>query len=228
MLSLKSITGINEVGGSIRSSIAKLSGIVFCLLLGASFFFLSSCESGGVGGVGWDSEDEVAEARSFPSIESSRLVVTTQDVPFQTFKQQFETVFEDFEYRGAPVGESVGIARTEINGTLYSVSYENFILKVLRGNDLIAERKLPSVFGMHPISSAFVPGGTPEEDRVICRTHSRATTGLHYILIVEGSGEVLFEKVVTAAEDWDIAPGNPNEIIIGGARTKTVLTIRSR
>jgi hypothetical protein len=205
----------------------RLTGIVFCFVLSVSLIVLSSCGSGGIGGVGWDNPDDIAAARNFPAIESNRLVVTTQEVPFQTFKQEFETVFQDFEYRGAPVGESAGIVKTQIRGTSYSIQYENFVLKVFQGNDLIVERRLPRVFNMHPVSSAVIPGKSAADDRVLCRTQSRATTGLHYVLIAEGSGDILFEKVVTAAEDWDILSGESDEIIIGGARTKTVIFMRN-
>ena len=201
--------------------------IVFCLAVVVSLFVSPSCGSGGIGGVGWDNEDDVATARNYPAIESSRILVTTQEVPFQTFKQEFDTVFQDFQYRGAPVGESAETVKTQIAGTPYSVAYESFVLKVFLGNNLIVERKLPRVFYMHPISSAVIPGKSPADDRILCRTHSRASTGLHYILIVEGRGDILFEKVVTAAEDWDILPGESNELIIGGARTKTVIAQRN-
>jgi hypothetical protein len=150
---------------------------------GLLLLVLSACEPGGVGGVGWDSDDDISQAKKYPAIESSRLVLTTQEVPAQTFKQEFDTVFQDFQYRGAPVGESGETLRTQIVGTPYSVSYEMFVLKIFRGDDLIVERKLPRVFYMHPLNSAVIPGQSQAHDRILCRSMSRATTGLHYILI---------------------------------------------
>jgi hypothetical protein len=205
----------------------RLSGIVFCLAAVVSSFISFSCGSSGIGGDGWDNPDDIAAARKYPSIESSHLVVTTQEVPFQTFKQEFDTVFHDFQYWGAPVGESAETIKTQIAGTPYLVAYENFVLKVFRENNLIVERKLPHVFYMHPINSAIILGKSAADDRILCRTQSRATTGLHYILIAEGSGNILYEKVVSAAEDWDILLGESNELIIGGARTKTVIATRN-
>ena len=202
-------------------------GFCLCLVVVVSSFISSSCGSGGIGGVGWDDEDDVEAARKYPAVESSRILVTTQEVPYRTFKQGFDDVFEDFQYRGAPVGEWSKTVKTEIAGTPYSVAYENFVLKVFLGNNLIVERKLPPVFYMHPITSAVIPGKSSADDRILCRTHSRATTGLHYILIVDGNGDILFEKVVSGAEDWDILPGESNEIIIGGAQTKTVIAARN-
>ena len=79
---------------------------------------------------------------------------------------------------------------------------------------------------MHPISSGVILGNSPTEDIILCRTQSRATTGLHYIFIVDGSGDILFEKVIGAGEDWDIVPGKNEDIIIGGARSKTTLSLR--
>lgn len=76
---------------------------------------------------------------------------------------------------------------------------------------------------MHPMSSGVLSGHLPAEDMVVCRTQSRGTTGLHYILIADGNGEILFEKIVSAADDWDILPGKSGEIIIGGSNTKTTI-----
>jgi YD repeat-containing protein len=153
-------------------------------------------------------------------------IVTTEEVPYQTFKQEFDSVFRDFKHNGAPIAGSSDILKTQIAGTLYSVSYENFVLKVFRKGDVIAERKLPRVFYMHPVSSGVIIGKSPADDRILCRTHSRATTGLHYVFIADGNGDILFEKVIKASEDWDILPGNSGEIIIGGARTKIVISER--
>ena len=66
----------------------------------------------------------------------------------------------------------------------------------------------------------------PDKFGILCRTHSRATTGLHYVFVADGNGDILFEKIIKASEDWDILPGNSGEIIIGGARTKTVISPR--
>ena len=189
-----------------------------------SLIALSSCS--GIGGVGWDDEKETEIARQFPAIESNRISVSVEEVPFQTFKQEFDTVFLDFQYHGDPVGTYPGEFKTQIAGTPYSVSYEDFVLRVFRGGDVIAERRLPNVFYMHSISSGVILGKSPAEDRILCRTKSRATTGLHYVFIADGNGEILFEKVMKASEDWDILPGNSGEIIIGGARSKTIISDR--
>ena len=205
----------------------KARSVIFGSVVVVSSFISSSCGSGGIGGAGWDDQDNVAAARKYPAIESSRIAVTTQEVPYKTFKQGFDDVFQDFQYRGAPVGDYSETIKTEIAGTPYSVAYQNFALRIFRGNDLIVERTLPRVFYMHSMNSAVIPGKSSADDRILCRTNSRATTGLSYILIVDGNGDILFEKVVSGAEDWDILPGESNEIIIGGAQTKTVIAARN-
>lgn len=202
--------------------------VVFLLAVGISFFVSSSCGSGDIGGVGWDTQDDVTAARNYPATESNRISVTKEEVRYQTFKQEFERVFHDFPHWGAPVGGwSPETARNQISGTPYSVAYESFVLKVFREGNLIVERKLPRVFYMHSLNSAVIPGKSTADDRILCHTRSRATTALGYILIVDGSGEILFEKVVPGAEDWDILPGESNEIVIGGAQTKTVIAMRA-
>ncbi|MCC7306237.1 MAG: hypothetical protein IT173_01625 [Acidobacteria bacterium] len=182
-----------------------------------------ACQFGGVGGVGWDETDEIEKAKQFSSIESGRISTVTEGVAYGTYKQEFEGVFDDFPYKGNSVGASTNPQRTQINGTPYSVSYENFVLTVFRENVSIATRRLPTVFYMHPVSSGAILRNSASNDRVLCRTLSRATTGLHYVLIVDGSGEILFEKVMPASEDWDILFGPRDEVIIGGARTRTII-----
>ena len=178
------------------------------------------CERGiDIGGAGWDDAADVEEAKRFPTITSDRISLTTEEVPFRAFRQEFDTVFNDFPHSGSPAKNS----KTQISGTPYSVSYEHFTLRVFRDDLVIAERKLPRIFYMHPMSSGAMPGGAPGSDTILCRTNSRATTGLHYICILDGEGHILFESVVGASEDWDIIPGDAGEIIIGGARTKIVI-----
>ncbi|MBX7062202.1 MAG: hypothetical protein K1X52_11125 [Pyrinomonadaceae bacterium] len=201
----------------------RLTG--FHLVVVALFFiFSSSCGIGNIGGAGWDTQSDKDSARNYPTIVSNRIRLTSEEVSYGTFEQKFTSVFEDFRYHGEPVPSSESI-NTQISGTPYSVSYKDFVLKVYRAESAILERKLPSVFYMHPVSSAVIPGKSPADDRILCRTNSRATTGLHYILIADGNGEILFEKVVTAAEDWDILLGESGEIIIGGSHTKTVIAL---
>ena len=164
-------------------------------------------------------------ARQYPAIESNRILVTVEEVPFQTFKQEHDGVFSDFEHYGEPVGFYPGEFKTQIAGTPYSVSYQDFVLKVFRGDNVIAERKLPNI-PWSAIRSAVILGKSPAEDRILCRTRSRAATGRHYVSIFDGNGEILFEKVMRSGDDWVILPGNSGEIIIGGARSKTIISDR--
>ena len=191
-----------------------------------SFFVAMSCRPDGIGGAGWDDKRDVETARKYPAIESSRVLVTTSEVPYQTFKQEFDNVFKDFQYSGGLIAGASESLKTKIEGTPYSVSYENFVLKVFRDDEVIAERNLPKVFYMHSMSSGAIIGKSRDEDRILCRTLSRGTTGLHYVFISDGNGDILFEKVVAASEDWDILPGDSGEIIIGGSRTRTVISQR--
>ncbi len=189
--------------------------------------FTSGCRPSNIGGAGWDEARDIEEAKRYPTIESNRILVVTEEVPYDTFKQEFDTVFQDFPFSGNPISSAkFESTKTQISGTPYLVSYENNVLKILRDDVLIAERKLPRVFYMHPISSGTVLGKSRTEDVILCRTQSRATTGLHYILIVDGNGEILFEKIMGAGKDWDILPGKNGEIIIGGARIKTTISQR--
>jgi len=189
-------------------------------------FTSSGCRPPNIGGAGWDEVLDVEEAKRYPQIESNRILVTTEEVPYRTFKQEFDTVFQDFQYRGNLIAGVSEISKTQIARTPYSISYENYVLKVFRDDLLIAERKLPPVFYMHSMNSAVMPGASPPEDRILCRTKSRATTGLHYVFIADGNGEILFEKIMTSGEDWDILPGKDGDIVIGGARTKTTISSR--
>jgi hypothetical protein len=116
-------------------------------------------------------------------------------------------------------------AKTKITNTRYSISYENFSLKLYLDDSVIAERKLPKIFYMHKLSSGAILGKSGEEDIILCRTYSRATTGLHYISIFNGKGEILYESVLSAKDDWDIVLGENREIIIGGANSKTAIKI---
>jgi hypothetical protein len=175
-----------------------------------------------VGGAGWDATDKIEKAKRYPTTESNRITIQTEEVPPRTFHQEFETVFTDFPFSGKPVDN--GIA--PISGTPYSVSYQNFVLRIFREKAVVAERNLPEVFYMHPMSSAAIVTDSPKDDVILCRTHSRSTTGLHYVLITDGSGEILFEKVLGAAEDWDVLLGSDGVIVIGGARTKTTISKR--
>jgi len=54
---------------------------VFCLAVAASICVSSSCGSNSIGGVGWDNADDTAATRKYPAIDSSRILVTTQEVP---------------------------------------------------------------------------------------------------------------------------------------------------
>jgi hypothetical protein len=191
-----------------------------------SLIFTVACKFSGVGGAGWDDKGDIEIAKQYPIIESNRVVISREEVPYQTFKQEFDGVFQDFPYHGKLTSDSSEISKTQIVGTPYYFSYENFALKFFRDNDVIAERTLPKVFYMHPISLAVIIGKSRAEDRILCRTYSRATTGLHYVFIADGNGDILFEKVMGASEDWDILPGNFGEIIIGGAYTKMVISQR--
>lgn len=188
---------------------------------------ISACRSPNIGGVGWDEKKDIEEAKRYPLTKSNRILVKTEEVPFNTFKQESNAVFKDFPYSGDPISSSsFENTKTNISETPYTVSYENNILKILRDDVPISERQLPRVFYMHPISSGATLGNSRAEDLILCRTISRATTGLHYILIIDGNGEILFEKILGAAEDWDILPGNNGDIIIGGARAKTTISQR--
>ena len=175
-----------------------------------------------VGGAGWDPTDRVEKAKRYPTTQSNRITVKTEEVPAQTFHQEFDTVFNDFPFSGKPIDNSA----TQISGTPYSVSYENFVLRIFREKVVIEERQLPEVFYMHAMSSGAIITGSSKDDVILCRTNSRATTGLHYVLIADGAGEILFERVLRAAEDWDILPGNDGDIVIGGARTKITISKR--
>jgi hypothetical protein len=197
------------------------------LLVVVVLFPTPGCRTPNIGGVGWDENRDLEEAKRYPAIESNRILVTTEEVPYQTFKQEFDTVFQDFQYRGNLIAGSSETPKTQIAGTFYSVSYENFVLKVFRDGGVIAERNLPRVFYMHTMKSAAILGTSKAEDRILCRTQSRATSGLHYVFIADGNGDILFEKIMTAAEDWDILPSADGNIVIGGARSKTVISPRN-
>jgi hypothetical protein len=188
----------------------------------------ASCRFGGVGGAGWDDSGDVENAKRYPTTESNRISITTEEVPYGTFKQEFYTVFQDFPHSGNPVPapETPDITKTQISGTPYSVSYERYVLKIFRDEAVIAERKLPRVFYMHPLSSGAILGKSRTEDIILCRTQSRGTTGLHYVFIADGNGEILFEKIIGAGEDWDILPSKNGDIVIGGARSKTTISMR--
>ncbi|HEX8247403.1 MAG TPA: hypothetical protein VF599_04400 [Pyrinomonadaceae bacterium] len=124
------------------------------LFIAVIVFTAPACRPPNIGGAGWDEEQAVEEAGRYPAIESSRISVATEVVPFKTFKQEFHTVFQDFPYSGNPISSGgAESTKTQISGTPYSVSYENYVLKILRDDVLIAERKLPRVFYMHPMSS---------------------------------------------------------------------------
>ncbi len=199
---------------------------IFLVFTVTALLITSACRFGGIGGAGWNDSSDVEMAKSYPTTESNRILVTTEEVPYSTFKQEFQTVFQDFPHSGNPVPDTSDITKTQISGTPYLVSYENFVLKVFRDDTQIAERNLPRVFYMHPISSGAMLGKARTDDVILCRTQSRGTTGLHYIFIIDGNGEILFEKIMGAGEDWDILPGKTGEIIIGGARTKTTISQR--
>ena len=114
-------------------------------------FTTIGCRAPNIGVAGWDEARDIEEAKRYPAIESNRISVTTEEVDYKTFKQEFDNVFQDFPYRGNPISSArFESTKTQINGTPYLVSNENFVLKILRENVLIAERKLPAVFYMHP------------------------------------------------------------------------------
>jgi hypothetical protein len=192
---------------------------MFLLLL-----FECSCGSSGIGGDSWDDLSNVENAKQYPSTASNRITVRSEEVPFQSFKQEFNSVFDDFPFNGAPVGSSSGNLKTRIGATPYSVSYENVVLKIYKDDAPITQRILPNIFTMHPMNSGVILGAKRSGDRILCRTVSRSTTGLHYVLILDGNGEIIFEKVLGAADEWDILPGIAGNIILGGARTKIVIS----
>lgn len=183
----------------------------------------SGCRGwGGFGGAGYDPAAAVEEARRFPATQSASVSVTTVEVPAGTFRQEFDSIFDDFPRRGRPSQGS----QAAIEGSSYTVSYENYLLRLFRGESVIFEQRLPRVFYMHPVNSGLLPGESGEEDLAVFRVRSRATTGLHYVCVVSGRGEVIFERVMHAYEVWDITATKDGEIIVGGARTKTVITGR--
>lgn len=200
----------------------------FVVLIFVTVSFLSGCYSNkqnqGLGAVGWDSPSDIEEAKQYPSVKAENVVVTSSETPYGTFYQEFDTVFQDFPYSGIPVMD----AKTKINNTRYSIAYENFSLKLYSDDNIIIERKLPKIFYMHKMASGLIPGKSGEADIILCRTNSRATTGLHYIGIFNGKGEVLYENVLSTKDDWDIVLDKNREIIIGGANTKIVINIASQ
>ena len=201
----------------------KLSRLAASLLLVMAAACTSGCwKWGGFGGAGYDPAAEVEEAKRFPATQSGSVSVTTAEVPAGTFRQEFDSIFDDFPRRG---GVSLG-SQAAIEGSPYTVSYENYVLRLSRGGGVIFERKLPRIFYMHPVNSGLLPGGSSDEDVIIFRGRSRATTGLHYVCVVSGRGEVLFERILRAYEVWDITATKDREIIVGGARTKTVMALR--
>jgi len=200
---------------------------ILLIIVATALAITSGCRFGGVGGAGWDDSSDVETAKRYPTTESNRISVTSEETPYGTFKQEFDTVFQDFPYSGNPISSAkFESTKTQISGTPYLVSYENFVLKVFRDDAVIAERKLPRVFYMHPISSGAILGKSRTEDIVLCRTQSRGTTGLHYVFIIDGNGEILLEKIMSAGDDWDILPSKNGDIVIGGARSKTTISIR--
>jgi len=200
----------------------------FGVLIFAAVSFLSGCynnkQNQGLGAVGWDSPSDIEEAKHYPSVKSDKVAVTSSEVPFGTFRQEFDNVFQDFPFNSIPVMDT----KTIIANTRYSISYEKFVLKLYLDDNVVAERTLPKVFYMHKVVSGAILGNTGEEDIILCRTFSRGTTGLHYICIFNGKGDVLYESVFSAKDDWDIVLGENREIIIGGAKTKTVINILSK
>lgn len=91
-----------------------------------------SCRLNGFGGAGWDNSDDIETAKSYPTIESSRISVVTDEVDYGTFKREFNTVFEDFPNGGKPISNFSGTTKTQIGKTQFTISYENFILKIYR------------------------------------------------------------------------------------------------
>lgn len=201
----------------------KLPRLAASLLLGmAAAACIIGCGRGGsIAGAGYDSPADVEEARRFPAAESASVSVTTGEVPTGTFRQEFDSIFDDFPQHG---GASLG-AQAAIEGSPYTISYENYVLRLFRGESVIFERTLPRVFYMHPVNSGLLPGETRDEDLLVFRARSRATTGLHYVCVVSGRGGTLFERVMPAYEVWDITATKDREIIVGGARTKTVIAL---
>lgn len=109
---------------------------------------LCGCGRGlGIAGAGWDDDAKVEEAKRYPTTKSDRISLTVQSVPHGSFRQEYDTVFNDFPHSGKPVQNS----KTRIDGTPYSVSYKDFTLRVFKGEVMVAQRKLPKVFYMHPI-----------------------------------------------------------------------------
>jgi hypothetical protein len=178
----------------------------------------------GIGAVGWDDPNSVEGAKNYPTTRSERVTVTTSETPYGTFHQGFDTVFNDFPFKGTPVMD----AKTSVAGTDYSVSYDKFILKIFRGDSVIAEKKLPQIFYMHAMNSGVIKGASGGDDIILCKIFSRSTTGLSYVGIFDGTGEILYETVMSVGDVWDILPGKDGEIVIGGARSKTLITIGSK
>lgn len=184
---------------------------------------LAGC--GGIGGAGWDSERDVAEAEGYPPLLAPRLTETVVandcrtmgDAYLEKYQRAFETIFDDFDYSVQRFGNEPVV----LPGTAVEVSFRDELTYVARAGatPLISER-LPAVFYMHP--PALGVGRLSGMQVLLFDARSRATTGLHFVAIHALDGTPLYRRVLGSGEVRDIRPAGSAIEIVGCGDTRRI------
>lgn len=184
-------------------------------LFSTVLLLLCSC----IAGAGFDCSRDIRKAENWPAVYAESVRIEEHEIPFRTYTQTFNRIFDDFPFVAQPIKRS----STHIPNTPYDVSYNNFILEISRQGKEIVRLKLPNVFYMHPLLSCCLRCDDSDDDIILVCIRSRATTGLVYIGAFSGKGEILISEVLGSGDVWDIKYINPAKMIVGGAKSQLTI-----
>jgi hypothetical protein len=165
---------------------------IFILVL-----FLTACDGMGIGGASWDSEKAVEEVNSFEGYISPNLSEQLINGQCTDVSQHFEDILRAFDF-------NVQRVEGDVNLTSYglTVSFRDHQFLVKKGEEVLINENLPSVFIMHPIRLGIEK--LNGENILMVINKSRSTTGRYFIAIYTLEGTVLYKKVLTSAQVWDV------------------------
>jgi hypothetical protein len=188
----------------------------------------------GIAGAGFDAKRVREEAQNYQAAYLQRVEINS--FPNDCFgrkpgsppdgSQHFRDLLRLFQSSvSLSDGNTIPLGDTGVRvAFIYSRSQESeySTIHVWRGDKVLVEERLPQAFR----SPLLVGVATISGQRVLVATsHTRATTGMHFIAIYSEGGEVLYRNVHSVSSVWDIIPA-PTGIILLGCGETTQITLR--
>jgi hypothetical protein len=197
----------------------KMKDIFVCVIffIVADVFFDITDFRIGVAGAGFDKKSVIQKLESYPGYMSPLISESTQKNCGDKVTQQFDNIFDEFP---KSISRLKGYTRQLSEDLTVGFSNREFFMKD-QDLEYIVTEKLPSAFYMHPMQVGMME--LDENRVVIVVNRSRATTGKIFVAIYLDDGEIIYRKILSSSDVWDIAIDDNNNILIKGACNTRVL-----